>query len=388
MREKNKKEKTKFYLLNLVTFLLGFQLSLSIYIFSSFFKKYTGSDNIGAFYIIAYVASFYILINLHHLIKKYGKSNMLLLFMVMKILCLLALGVYVKDSIAIILAVWSMVSGALMWATFDTLIESFSKDKLTGRIRGLHLTFMDAGFILGPFISAWIVQHFGFGPVFIFSSFIMTIATSIVFVNFRNINHQVKRDPSILVALGKMIRRRDLMRIYYISLMLELFYCVMAVYAPLYLLSIGFSWVEIGKIITVMLIPFLILQFPLGIIADKHTGEKELLFVGIIIMAISVGAMSLITEKSLALWMGLFFTTRIGASIVQVMRSTYFYKKVNSQDVELIDFFRTTRSVAFVFGMTFFGIFLTVLPLQMVFLMLGILIFTALAPILRMNDTK
>ena len=82
------------------------------------------------------------------------------------------------------------------------------------------------------------------------------------------------------------------------------------------------------------------------------------------------------------------FITRIGASIIQVMRDTYFYKKVGTQDIGFIDYFRTTKSIAFIFGMAFFSLFLIVLPLQMLFLMLAILIFTALAPIFRLNDTK
>ena len=197
-----------------------------------------------------------------------------------------------------------------------------------------------------------------------------------------------KRDLSVYVVIKKMLRRKDIMRVYYASLMLELFYCVMTIYTPLYLLSIGLSWTEIGKIITVMLIPFVILQIPLGIIADKKTGEKEWLVVGFLIISISTAAISMFNIPMVYLWMFLLFLTRIGASIIQVMRDAYFYKKIGPQDIDFIDYFRTTKSIAFVLGTMFFSLFLVVLPLRMVFLMLAVLMFTALSPILRLHDTK
>ena len=102
----------------------------------------------------------------------------------------------------------------------------------------------------------------------------------------------MKRTSSIRAVFNKMLHRKDIMRVYYASLMLELFYCVMSIYTPLYLLSIGLTWTEIGKIITVMLIPFVLIQIPLGIIADKKTGEQEWLIIGFIIISFSTAAIS------------------------------------------------------------------------------------------------
>ncbi|MEA1926008.1 MAG: MFS transporter [Patescibacteria group bacterium] len=388
MKKKKRKRKQKLYLLSTVVFLLGFQLSLVIYVLSSFIKELTGTENVGIFYFIAYAASFYILINLHHLIKRHGKSRTLLLFMIVKMLTLLAMGVFSHNIFVIIFAVWSLVGDALIWASLDVLIESFTRNSITGKVRGTSLTFMDLGFLFGPFLAAWTVENFGFGPVFILASLITAVAAAIIYGSYGNINHSARKSCSARVVLKKMLKRKNLLRIFYASLILELFYCVMSVFTPLYLLSIGFSWLDIGKIITVMLIPFVIIQIPLGIIADTRTGEKEWLIIGIIIMSLSTGAISFISSTNLIFWMVILFITRIGASIIQVMRDTYFYKKVDPRDIGFIDYFRTTKSLAFIFGMAFFSFFLIVLPLQMLFLMLAVLIFTALAPVFRLNDTK
>ena len=236
-------------MLNLTTFLLGFQTSLAVYVLSNFIQRRTGIENVGIFFLLAYSFSFYILIHLHHLVRRHGKSKMLLLFMGFKVIALLLMGIFDQNIIAV--------------------------DSITGRIRGMHLTFLDTGFLFGPFLAAWTVDKIGFGPVFILAALITSVALLVVYKNFHRMkDRSKKKDLSVRVVIQKMLHRKDIMRVYYASLMLELFYCVMTIYTPLYLLSIGLSWTEIGKIITVMLIPFVIIQIPLGIIADKKTGEK------------------------------------------------------------------------------------------------------------------
>lgn len=371
-----------------VTFLSGFQLSLSVYILSSFIQELTGLDNIGIFFLIAYGVSFYILLNLHHLIKRHGKSKTLILFLVFKTLALLAMGIYADNMVAVLFSIWFLVSDAVSWVALDIIIEGFSDNKTTGATRGLHITILNVGFMFGPFIAAWTIENFGFNFVFYASALLSLVVLAIIVLKYRNVNHEIKRDLSVLAVLGRMMQRKNLMRIYYASFMLELFYCVMSVYTPIYLLSLGFSWVDIGKIITIMIIPFILLEIPLGILADKRTGEKEWLVFGLLFLAIATGSMSFVAEPNIYLWMGILFATRIGASIVQVMRDTYFYKKIGPGDVDLIDFFRTTKSASYIFGMIFFSLFLIVFPLKMLFVMLGVIAFTALAPVMRLRDTK
>jgi MFS family permease len=137
-----------------------------------------------------------------------------------------------------------------------------------------------------------------------------------------------------------------------------------------------------------MLVPFVVLQYPLGALADKKTGEKEWLLVAIIIMAIFTGTLTFIHSSGIIVWAVVLFMTRVGAAIMEVMRDTYFYKKVSAQDVDLIDLFRTTRSLAYVISMIISGLFLLVFPLQSIFIILALIILTGLVPLWSLKDTK
>src|SRR3972149_2289795 len=100
---------------------------------------------------------------------------------------------------------------------------------------------------------------------------------------------------------------------------------------------------------TIMLLPFVIVQYPLGKLADK-IGEKELLNIGIIVMSFATLAIPFLGSANFFLWAGVLFLTRVGAAMVEAMTEIYFFKKINTEDSEVISFFRNTYPVAFIFA--------------------------------------
>ena len=124
----------------------------------------------------------------------------------------------------------------------------------------------------------------------------------------------------------------------------------MIVYMPLHLLDLGIAWEQIGVLFTIMLIPFVLIEYPLGILADKRKSEKELLIVSLIIAVLSTASLILITTPDFTALAILLFMTRVGIAGVEVLRDSYFYKQVDADDTDVIAFFRTTRSLANVIG--------------------------------------
>jgi MFS family permease len=128
----------------------------------------------------------------------------------------------------------------------------------------------------------------------------------------------------------------------------------------------------------------------LGYLADKKWGEKEILSVGFILMAITTGIISFINGGSLILWAVILFLTRIGAGMVEVMCSAYFFKQVDSFNVNIISFFRMSGPLAFIFGSLFATILLNSFSfdIKYLFLILGLLMFLGLKFSLSLQDTR
>src|SRR3989338_8094593 len=99
-----------------------------------------------------------------------------------------------------------------------------------------------------------------------------------------------------------------------------------------------------------MLLPFVLLQYPLGKIADTKLGEKEIMAGGFLIMAGTTAALTLITTGTWWVWALALFATRVGASMVEDMSSIYFFKKTDERHAELVSFFQMVSPLSYVLG--------------------------------------
>ena len=185
-----------------------------------------------------------------------------------------------------------------------------------------------------------------------------------------------------------MAGRKNIRRIYYVSFALEFFYALMVIYTPLYLMGLGFGWDKIGIIFTFMLVPFVLFQFPVGYLADKEMGEKEMIILSLFIISLSVLAVYFIDSYSVLVWSAALFMTRVGAACLEILRDSYFYKRIDRDDIDLIDFFRTTRPAAYIIGAVFTTFILFIFPLKAVFLLVAAVVFSAIIPAWFLVDNK
>ncbi len=184
-------------------------------------------------------------------------------------------------------------------------------------------------------------------------------------------------------------KSRDLTLIFFISFLLQFLYAWMVIYTPIFLHDhLGFSWSQIGVIFSIMLVPFILIELPLGRLADSRWGEKEALAVGFIVIAISTASMSFIGNTSVFVWATVLFLTRVGASMVEIMSETYFFKKVTTENANIISGFRTMRPLAYIASPIIGSAVLLFAPFQELFAILGAIIFVGFFASLKVKDTR
>ncbi|MFA5925448.1 MAG: MFS transporter [Parcubacteria group bacterium] len=360
------------------SFLLGISSALILYLESDYFKKSLGSDNVTFYFIVAYLLALVLVFNWHHLVKRYGKVRVFLVNITLKTFVVLAIGILPVGRVGSMLLVLYIISTVLMWIDLDVLLESCSKDIKTGRIRGAYLTIMNAGYLISPFFAGLIISEWGINSVFLFAALILAVVSIITFLQLKKIPDCSMEDLSFFSLMRKVIQRKNVMRIYYISFLLELFYALMIVYTPLYLLELGFGWGEIGEMFTIMLIPFVLLQYPAGVLADKRFEEKDMIFFALLIMSVFTVAMFFISSKDFVVWTAVLFATRIGASLIEILRDSYFYKRIDQTDVDIVDFFRSVRPMAYILGLIVATPIVFILHIRFIFPFVGIMMLTGL----------
>lgn len=384
-KHKERLDNRKIMVINFVTMLMGFSQAMLTYVMSTYLEKASGTESVGPFYFGAYAVLLVLLLNMHKLAKAWGKTNVFLVAVLANIVSLSFLSVMPMSLAGAGMMVAYMISSGLEWVAMDAILEDYSVDKESGRIRGKHLTILNAGFLLGPFLSAKILERFDFEGIFVFLLIFNAAMFVYALVRLRGSNGRFESEVRVGEIISKVAKRPDIRRIYYVSFILELFYALMVIYTPLYLLDLGLDWGRIGIILTIMLVPFVLVQYPAGIMADRKWGERGMLVFSIAVMGMFTCFCYLMRTPDVLAWAAILFGTRVGAALVEVLRDSYFYKRIDGRDVDLINFFRTAMPMAYIVAAVISFAAVSVFSVRSIFFLIALAVFSALVPALRLE---
>lgn len=373
----------------LIGFLFTIPLALTSYINSSLLEEYINKNYIGLVYSFASIITIIGILEMPKLLTRIGNRKASLLFSIITFISLTILS-FGKNIFLILpgFIIYFIFTNFLI-ATLDIFIEETSSVHNIGKTRGLYLSIINTGWVLSQIISGSIIEKSSFLGIYLFSALFMILVIFILSNNLYNFIDPRYKKVFIKKTISIFLKNKNLLRIYLINLILKFFYSWMIIYTTLYLHeNIGFNWAQIGTIYTFMLLPFVLLSYPLGKISDK-IGEKKFLIYGFLFSIISTFFIPFINVKIIYIFALILFTTRIGAAIVEVMSESYFFKLINRNDVDEIAFFRTTSPISFIIGPSLATISLIFIPdFSYLFYILTAILLIGLILSLRLKDVK
>ncbi len=380
--------KSTLFTLYVLSFVFAFTSSIPAYINSSFIKSLTSEQAVGVFFALNAIFSLFALLFVPKLLKKFGNYKLTLYLSVMYFLTFLGLAFF--QSVFLILLSF-LISGAISTAiyfNFDIFIEHNSSDVITGGIRGTYLTSLNLAWLFSPWIAGIIVEEFSFRMIFFIVALIMIPVLFIITSSLKDFKDPDYKTFNMFETIKSIAPNKNIKNIITSGFMLQFFYSWMVIYGTIYLNQyVGFNFVTSGIIFSIALLPFVIVQVPLGYLADKKLGEKELLTLGYILMGVSTAIIPLIHNKSMVLWVIILFVGRTGAAIVEVMNDTYFFKQVNDKNLNVINFYRFIGSAAYVVAPIVAVILMLFVPIYGIFYILGLLMIFSIRYTLTIKDT-
>ena len=390
-------KKVLFLLVYLVSFLYSFHYALPLYIDSSFVAQFLPTEaTVGIVFSVAALFSAIITFLYPRILRRWGNYRTAVTTMGLEVVVLIALAVFSKifpNPVAIIaIFVFHQILVNSIYLNLDTFVESFSEDSKTGGIRGIFMTILSIAVAVAPFMAGLMLTDHDFWKIYLASAVFMAIGTLIIAKNFRSQNETPCIVPTFKETLRLIAGSHDLHSIIFMHFLLAFFFAWMIIYTPIYLNKhMGIAMNDILSIITpIALLPFIFFEVFLGKLADTKLGEKEILTVGFILMAVSTAGLSLITTSSVAVWAAALFVTRTGASAVEVMTESYFYKQVGPCDIHIVTFMRMIRSTAYMVGPLIGSLVLYFAgdDYRYLFLALGVIMLTALPYSFTIKDTR
>ena len=372
------KHRTYFFPIYLVSFLVTYHWALALYISSSFVGLFVSETAIGFVYAISSVLTIFFLIQFPKILSRFGNYKTTLGVIIIQGISLVLLSLPLPP--LILLSVFMLMQAwlVLLGFNFDVFLERFSADKETGAIRGVFLTVLNLAILLGPLTTGIVLKNDNYGEVFLISAIFLIPALFITVWKLRSFQDPVYRIVPYARVIKEVLLAKhpndEVRHAFLASLLLKFFYSWMVIYTPLYLYThAGFNWSEIGVILTIMLLPFVLFELPMGYLADTKVGERNIMMSGFFIMSLFTASLFFITEPALYVWASLLFCTRIGASFVEITSESYFFKHIKSEDTETLSVFRDTGPIASIAATILASLLLLVFDMRYLFLILAII---------------
>lgn len=372
------------------SFLFFAHMAVVMYINTTVLSAFTSTKYISIFYVLGSAGSIVLLFYLPRIVQKIGLVRTTVGILLALTIALLLLASTVTSSVFIgIFMVYIALSGT-MWYCNDLFVAHYTRNGTVGHTRGSYLTIINTAIAIMPVFVGLIVTHDGFSGVYVIGALLLCIATGTVLCSQRSFADRPYAFVTIATAWGKIRLSPLLRRVISINFILQFFYVWMTLFTPLYLYTVlHFSWEEIGAMFSIMLLAFVILQYPIGRLADK-IGEKKLLITGFGIAAVSTIAFALLAKHShsFAAYAAILFATRVGICMVEVLAETYFFKQITDRDEGIVSVYRMMYPLAYIVApLIGWGIIVTT-SYSALFMCLGMLLFIGALYTVRLVDIK
>ena len=378
------------YTIVVIGFIYALHIAIPIYSNSSFLSLFADEQIIGYIYMAGAALGIFGYLIAPSIIRRVGNYATSVWLVCIQIALLYGL---ISSTSPLVLASLFILQTAiipLIGLSLDIFLAVYTNGHKVGTIRGLYTSITNSAWLIAPLLGSLLIgTTSNYRNTYVAAIAMLFPFLYLIHRNFPRFKDPHYTHPSPVQLIKQISSNKNWVKLFVANTILQTFYAWMVVYSPIYLHNtIGFEWTEIGIILTIMLLPFALIQYPLGKIADKKYGEKELMAIGFIIMAAATAIIPLISEKSLLMWALILFVTRIGAAMTEIMIEIYFFKTVSSRDSAVLGSFRITRHVSYFIApiITSVGLLFTTTPY--LFTIVGAVTLLGLYPALTIKDTN
>jgi len=383
--------KILFFLIYLASLLYSFHYAIPLYIESSFISQVIPTAQfVGLVFSFASIFTVTGTFLLPRFLKRFGNYRTTLTVMGLEIFALIILALVSNPIAIVVFFVMQRILGDIIFLNLDYFVEAFTDNEKTGGMRAIFMTVLNVAYAVAPFLAGLMLTDHEYWKIWLGAALFMALGFLVIARYFKNYEDPDYIIPNFKTTFYLVRGSHDLHSIIFMHFALSFFYVWMVIYMPIYLNKfIGIPMHDIlGVIIPIALLPFVLFEVGLGKLADKKLGEKEILTVGFLIMGLSTMSVAWVTTASLTFWAILLFITRTGASAVEAMTESYFYKQVGPGDAHLITFMRTLRATSYIIAPVIGSVLLYFISFNYLWLILGIFMLSAIWFSLTIKDTK
>lgn len=376
----------------LAALLMALHVAFTVYINSTYLSSAGFSPKeVGLLYTSGAVLTVMCLIASTSIVRRVRNFNFFITALCIEIIALLGLFLTNDPILIKLFFIIHQATPPLLLFGLDLFLEgSLRSEKNTGGVHSLYLTAQNTAFVLSPFLVGKIVTFTtSYQIIYLLSAIFCILLLILAFDELRRIRTRKLHEINFIDSVEKFLPHRNLNRVFLINFLLHAFYAGMVIYMPMYLHeTIGFSWQSIGLIFTIMLLPFVLFEAPLGKIFDKIHLEREAIITGFCIISLSTMLIFFTQSSNFYIWAALLFMSRMGASFVEIGIEYAFFKRVSDHDAGFISIYRMAGPAAYIVAPLIASSLVRVLPIQYIFLVISIVVLMGIAFSYKLRTLK
>lgn len=357
-----------------LSFLFTLHIALSAYVNSTFLSGFMSVSSIGILYTTASVITLLLLSVDSQLLSRFGNKKLTLILLCINLLSLYEL-ISAHSTFLIAVAFIALLStNTLILLCIDIFIEHFGDKATIGKTRGLYLTITNLAWMVSPAITGTLIsKEGGYKVLYLIALVTTSLMTLGLLFSVKRFKDTTYTRTPFFKAYRYLRINRHIRAIVLINFILQLFFAIMVVYIPLYLIHTqGFTWSNLGIVFSAMLAPFVLFGYPIGIAIDKYAfSKRKLLYFGFVILTLSTLCVAYTHAHSILVWSVILFMTRVGASIVETTSEIYFFTHIKEEEAYLLGIFRDMVPLSYIIGPALATIALAYVSIPSIFALLA-----------------
>lgn len=370
----------------IASFLLSFSIGIAAYINSSFIETFSSKSTIGIIYAASALLGIFALSRAGVMVARIGAKSFFFVHAVIQIGCLALIAAPVPKTITLLAFVGYLTCVYPLAFCLDVFFAHVMPVGSRGKTRGIFLFLSNLAWLCTPFAGIALKERAGFQGIYICALGIVAIIVVCIGIGFSSYVDAKYTPHRSRFSLFRSLKKARFRPVIFCNFLLQFFYSWMVVYSPIYLHEyLSFSWRDIAIMFTAMLSSFVILDYPLGRIADWLGSEKEFTALGFLCMIASLLGLFIFREKNIFVIGGLLALSRVGAASVEAMTEIHFFKIAKDSDPDILCVFRDLSPASYLIAPLIGGLLISVLPFHFLFGILGVILIAGFVVSLRLE---
>lgn len=285
----------------------------------------------------------------------------------------------------VILAFIATIIDTLQVMSFGIMVRDKSSKKLLSQNEGLIYVFANVAWLIGPLIAGMIASRYNISIIFFLGGIFMLIAFFLFrFTRIKDSTQVSKVHLNPFKTFFEFFKNRDRVFAYILSGGVNLWFSLIYVFMPLYIIRNGLSELWIGYFLAAAVAPLILFEFYFSKLAGK-IGFKKTFKIGFLIVSLLTVLCFFVTNIFIILI--LLVLANIGIAMIEPTTEAYFFDVVNRKDtLRFYGPYNTTIDVNKFVVKIAASLLLIFLPFKFIFLLFGGFMFVFFLVCFKMRD--